>query len=434
MNKATSPAIQNPRVFDLGASVRVMRSSVGQLHDHPALAWMTPQLRVRLLQANGEWSLWQGDKRQEATQADIEAARFSAVEVPPDLALSRSMVLPPLSEADLRAAVALEVRDANPFEPADLVWGHRSMVGEAEQILVTAALASRRLVEGHIQRVAALIPDASALEVWVLSEDGAPIVLAGFGEAARPRRAARRRWVVYGLLAAALLLAAANAVTPTAQLHIQSLQATAAYQALQQRAAPAMAQREALVRGREELADLREVMSEHIDPLVALDMLTQLIPDDTWLQRVQSQGTRFTVSGQTSNAAVLMNTLSGNPALKDVRAPAPATRVSSNRESFSVEFTILPTLLQRATPAVGQNSAAAAAPSPKIVGDPAVAAAPPLGASSPALPTSPASSASSASSRSPVATPGPSGARSAVPNAPVPAGAAPVTAPVRPQP
>jgi len=204
----------------------------------------------------------------------------------------------------------------------------------------------------------------------------------------------------------------------------------AAYQSLQQRAAPAMAQREALVRGRDELADLREVMSDHIDPLVALDMLTQLIPDDTWLQRVQSQGTRFTVSGQTANAAVLMNTLSGNPALKDVRAPAPATRVfGTSRESFSVEFTVLPRLLQRTTPAVGQNAAATVAvPAPGMSG-----AAASLAATAPG-PTPSATSAISATSGAPVATPGPSSAPSAAPNMPAPVVAAPVTAPVRPQP
>ena len=428
MNNATTPATRNPQPFDLAASVRVMRSSVRQLHDHPVLAWMTPQLRVRLLQADGGWSLWQGDRKQDATEADLQAARFTAVEVPPDLALSRDMLLPPLSEADLRAAVALEVRDANPFEPADLTWGHRSRVGEAGQIEVTVVLASRRLVEQHIQAMAAAVADFSSLEVWVLADDGAPIVLAGFGEAARLRRAARGRWAAVGLLAAAMLLAIANAITPTVQLHLQTLQATAAYQALQQRAAPAMAQREALVRGRDELANLREVMSEHVDPLVALDMLTQLIPDDTWLQRVQSQGTRFTVSGQTSNAAALMNTLSGNPALKDVRAPAPATRVfGSNRESFSVEFTVLPQLLQRATPAAGQIPVVTVTAQPVgAASDAAIAAAaaiaPAAAASSAVIPAVPAAKAGAAI------------APASAPNAQAPGVAPAVTVPVRPQP
>lgn len=423
MNNATSPAIQNPQPFDLTASVRGIRSSVGELHDHPVLAWMTPQLRVRLLQADGGWALWQGDRKQDATEADIRAARFTAVEVPPDLALSRHMALPPLSEADLRAAVALEVRDANPFEPADLVWGHRSKADGAGQVEVTAVLASRRLIEQHIQAMATALADFSSLEVWVLADDGAPIVLTGFGEAARLRRAARGRWAAIGLLTVSVVLATANAVTPTVQLHLQALQATAAYQALQQRAAPAMAQREALVRGRDELADLREVMGEHIDPLVALDMLTQLIPDDTWLQRVQSQGTRFTVSGQTSNAAVLMNTLSGNPALKDVRAPAPATRVfGTNRESFSVEFTVLPKLLQRATPAVGSMPVAAVAT-------------PPAGASvGPASTVATAPAAASSSAAALALKPGPALAPSTAPSAQAPGVVPAVTVPARPQP
>jgi general secretion pathway protein L len=127
-----------------------------------------------------------------------------------------------------------------------------------------------------------------------------------------------------------------------------------------------MAQREALVRGREDLANLREVMADHIDPLVAIDMLTQLIPDDTWLQRVQVQGNRFTLSGQTPNAAALMNTLSSKSGLSEVRAPSPATRVSGSRESFVVEFTVAPTLLQRNAqpPGLPAVAVAAAAPAP----------------------------------------------------------------------
>jgi general secretion pathway protein L len=365
MNTATSHS--SPRSSDLQFSelIRVVRVSFGQLHHHPALAWMTPQLPVRLVEAGGGQSLWIGTRKLEATPAQVRAAPFTAIELPPHLALTRRLVLPPLSQADLRDAVALEVRNSNPFEVSDLVWGYRSAPSDADQIVVTAVLASRRLVSRHLEQVLPQASDPRAIELWAMAEDGSPVVLQGFGEAARVRRAARGRWLACSLMALAVLLATAVAVTPTVQLHLRARQADAAYQALQQRAGPAIAEREALVRGREDLANLREVMSDHIDPVVALDMLTQLIPDDTWLQRVQAQGSRFTLSGQTPNAAALMNTLSGHPGLRDVRAPAPATRgYGTTRETFVVEFTIAPELLQRAASRGGISVAAAASPAP----------------------------------------------------------------------
>jgi general secretion pathway protein L len=369
MNNPTSPAIQTTADFQPGDFLRAVAASLRQLHAHPALAWITPQLPVRLIQADGGESLWLGERRVEASEAGLRSARFSAVEVPSDLVLTRSRMLPPLSGGDLRDAVALEVRDSSPFEPADLVWGYRASRADAAQLAVTTAIASRRQVGEHIAQVAPAADAGHPVEAWVLA-DGAPVVLQGFGEAARARSARNGRWLAWGLILVALLLAAAIAVTPTVRLHLRAAQAAAAYQALQQRAGPALAQRDELVRGREDLANLQEVMKDHVEPLVAIDVLTQLVPDDTWLARVQAQGNRFTLTGQTPNAAALMNTLSSNPGLRDVAAPTPATRAAgANRENFVVEFTVTPAMLRRPAAAGAPPAAVAAAPA-------AVAAAP----------------------------------------------------------
>jgi general secretion pathway protein L len=363
MNNAISRDSRTGADFQLAEFARQVGAALRQLHGHPALAWITPQFPVRLIEAGGGQSLWLGGRRLEATEAALRSARFTAVEVPGDLALIRQLALPHLSERDLRDAVSLEVRDSNPFDPADLVWGYRSSAGEPGRLDVVAVLASRSQVVQHIEQLAPDQIQSPSLEAWVMAEDGVPVVLHGFGEAARARRAVRGRALTYALMTLTLLLAIAVAVTPTVQLHLRAAQAAAAYQALLQRAGPAMAQRDALVRGRDDLANLKEVMNDHIEPLVVIDALTQLIPDDTWLQRIQAQGPRFTLTGQTPNAAALMNTLSSNPALKEVRAPSPATRATATRENFVVEFTVAPSML-RLTSAATAGVVAAPATTP----------------------------------------------------------------------
>ena len=392
MNNAISPDSQAGASFQQGGFVRKVGASFRHLHEHPALAWITPQLPVRLIEAGGGESLWLGVRKLEAGEAELRSARFTAVEIPGDLALSRRLVLPQLSGRDLHDAVALEVRDSNPFDPSDLVWGHRSAVAGPGQVIVTTVLASRGQVTQFIGQAVPQLAHSPILEAWVMADDGLPVPLRGFGEAARARRATRGRALTYGLIVLALMLAVAMAVTPTVQLRLRTLQAAAAYRVLLQRAGPAMAQREALVRGREDLANLLEVMNDHIEPLVAIDMLTQLIPDDTWLQRVQAQGSRFTLSGQTPNAAALMNTLSSNSGLRDVRAPAPATRgFGSNRESFVVEFTVAPGMLLPTVVGVKPTAAFTTdAALPVLLPQPtaplvtAAASAPPAAASQPA--------------------------------------------------
>jgi len=208
-------------------------------------------------------------------------------------------------------------------------------------------LASRRAVEGRLQSLAERIAPGTAPEVWALAGQGLPIVVQGWGESARRRSAARGRAAAYALLALAIVLAAAAAITPTVQLKLRAAQATLASQQAEQQMGPLVAQRESLVRSQEAIAALREQMQDHVEALAVVELLTQLIPDDTYLQRVQVHGAKVTLSGQTPNTAALMNQLGSQAGVRDVKAPAAATRsMAAGRENFTVEFTLAPELLR----------------------------------------------------------------------------------------
>lgn len=68
-------------------------------------------------------------------------------------------------------------------------------------------------------------------------------------------------------------------------------------------------------------------------------MLTHVLPDDTALQSVRIQSSKVTISGLTENASALMQKLSNQDGVKDVRAPSAATRIGAgNKESFTIEL------------------------------------------------------------------------------------------------
>lgn len=317
-----------------------------ELQRVPLLAWIAPRSVVRVLHADGHESLWLGDRRLASDQRQREAAAFVAVEVPRDEHLELPVNLPPMPAADRRLALTLELGVASPFEGEDLVWGWREPAPGGTGGPVTAVLASRKAVQARLAGHGEKLAGRAAPEVWAFDAQGLPVVLQGFGEAARQRRAARGRWHVWVLLLLALLLAAAVAVTPTVQLKLRAMQAVRALTALEQQLGPVLAQREALVKAQGQRDALGELMAERIEPLAVLDLVTQAVPDDTWVQRLQLQGSKLTLSGPTPDTAALMNRFSGLPQVRDVRSPVAATRAQSGRENFTIELTLLPEALR----------------------------------------------------------------------------------------
>lgn len=346
-----------PRLAALGAH---LLQPWRELPRVPPFSWMEPAPAVCLLHADGSQSLWSGEQRRSPSPREGEAARFVAVEIPGSEALECTVPLPPLSEVERQQALALAVRAASPFDPAELVWGWRSTPEGA-----TALLASRRAVESRLAAAADRLRGRGPAEAWVFGPAGRPVVLQGFGEAARQQRASFGRRLGGLLLLCALLLLAGALLTPTLQLRLRALQAQQAHGEAERRLAPLLAQREALVKAQVQQAALREQMNDRVEPLAVLDLMSQAIPEDSFAQRLQLQGDKLTLTGQTPNTAALMNRLSAQPLLRDVRSPAAATRgMTAGRENFTIEMTLQPEALRPARAAAVATEAVTTAPAP----------------------------------------------------------------------
>ena len=384
----------------------------------PVLRWLTPAAPVRLLLAQGGEVVWLGTERQQPQQA-AQNARFMAVQLPAELVLQRQLALPMVATGEATQAAALEARANSPFAASDLVWGSRT-TPTPSGLRVDVALSSRKQINAYLASQSARLPAGLEPEVWVQAGAQPPIVFHGFGEARRMEHAQRTRRIGYALLATLVLLGVAIAITPTAQLRMRALEAAAAYQAVSQRAAPAVRDREALMQSVDKAAALSELIGQRFEPLRVLERLTQVLPDDTALQSFKLQGATVTIAGLTTNASTLMQLLGTQPGLREVNAPSAATRMAgSAKESFVISFTLDPQVFGvpavAAGPAGAASAAVAAASATAGAGAPSAASAPP--ASAPAVQGSVATSPAAAGA---VAAALATGAAKAPPAAPPP--------------
>lgn len=389
------PSISSDARFlgiDLHALWRDVRSPWQGMHAWPLFSWLTPSAPVVLLHPEDGLSFWLGDEKQSKVAGPVKAS-FTAVELPEEFVLRRTLTLPPMAESDIAKAGALEVRAISPFPEADLVWGYRLIEGSTGTSRIELALASRRQVAQYLASQAARLGGVSNPEVWVRSNQQRPIVLGGYGEGLRHAHALRWRRTGYGLLLSMAVLAMVIAVTPTLQLRERAIEAAQSYQDAAKRTAPVVAKRDALMQSAEKLGMLSEVLATRIEPLRVLDKLTQLLPDDTYLQSFRMQGAKVTIVGMTGNAAALMQVLGNEPGLREVRAPSAATRMgNSPKETFAIEFTLDPQFFGVVGSAVaGKAAVASTGAATPVLAPGGVASAAASGASVAGAPVAPAS-------------------------------------------
>lgn len=354
-------------------------SLISRRYREPLLDGLTPHLPVRVLLCDGTEATWrQDDQLQPSVSPEPATAgstpRLTAVEYPEDRLLRRQLTLPDMPATELAQAAELDAVTSSPFRSDDLVWGHRCIPLPSGKLQVEIVLASRKQVQQHLDQIEPRLVGPKHpetwVEVWALAGTSAPVVIRGFGEGRRAGRQARQRWLLSGLFFLAWGLLMGIAVTPTAQLRLQAIEAIAAFEALQQKTAALVLKRESLSRTGDQLTAMDEVLAERVRAVEIMGLLTKALPDDTSLLNLQIQGPKIRLTGQTSNTADLMQKLSAYPGLVDVKAPSAATRsLGANKESFSIELELNPVALRaeearRAAPVDQGASASASASAP----------------------------------------------------------------------
>lgn len=368
---------------------------------HAPLSWLTPSARVRLLGADGQETLWSSSggalRRLPHSGSAPVAAPHIAVEMSAEWLLRHSFRLPRSSAGQAASAARLEALRLSPFAPADTVWGflvapnsgaqgtQAAQPAQASQpagndaLTVHVVLCARTHVLARLAEVQDKVR-SQAPEVWA-RVDGVPLVLTGFGEGQRERRArVGLGWSLFWLVLA-LGWVLAMALTPSLQLRQTALDAQAQFAAASAAAAPALAQREALMAVNARLKEVDDALASRADPKLALEILTKALDDGVFLTRIETKGRNVSISGQAANATAVVQVLSAVEGIEDVKSTAAATRQPNGTERFTIDFVLkTPALLPASTAPVAETTPAA----------PAAAA--PEAAATPGAPASAASS------------------------------------------
>ena len=338
--------------LDLAPLGRDLLTAWSGMLEWPVIRWLWPRPTICVWLPSGQKARCQGPQAAlELDEKKAARAKFQALVLPEDLLLRRNLTLPALAVSELESAIDLQLQTLSPFSEQERVWAYEAQASDdGASMQVQAVLTSHKLIADYLSQT---YPEANPdqFEIWAPRWGSELFTLVhGFAEVRRQNRSIAWRWASALLMVLALGWVAALLVTPTVKLYLHSKQADLAIKALQEKAMPVLAEREAFAKANDKLSSLNGMFGNSLAPLKVLQLVTDAMNDDASLLSLQVQGNKVNITGQAQNASLLMKQLDATPGFREVRAPAPATKpLGAVRESFTIEFTIDPNQLSSPT-------------------------------------------------------------------------------------
>lgn len=156
------------------------------------------------------------------------------------------------------------------------------------------------------------------------------------------KQSSRQRWLDWlagGVLLIVLLALSLPALMPLVLKREAVVRAVQHVSMLEPKAAP-LRQKMDELRGQAAMADeLRKSMATDMPLASVVDGLSEAIPSDTWLDRIEVNGLDIKITGLTANATELIGQIARQPGFTDVRSTAANVRDSVlNKERFTIEL------------------------------------------------------------------------------------------------
>jgi general secretion pathway protein L len=263
-------------------------------------------------------------------------ARELVLCLPEDKVLTKSLTLPLAAEENLREVLSFEMDRQTPFT-AEQVYYDYSIVARSSAdrtLTVNLVLATRHMLDELLARLDArdLHPDRVTINC---GESGGFAAVNLLPVENRQRKAVTPRLVnlALGVLVVLLLLSAVS---------LPLLNKRQKIQALEPLLETAKAKAEEAHRLRKEVDQLTansrfltDRKQSSLPVLQIIDELTRILPDDTWITRLDIKGSEVQIQGQSSSAAALIPLIESSSILENPRFRSPVTQVPrSNVERF----------------------------------------------------------------------------------------------------
>ncbi len=260
-----------------------------------------------------------------------------ALLLPADAILRRTLTLPAAAMANLSTVLGFELDRQTPFKPDQVRFDSRVLPHEADakQVPVQFALVTRERLTKELSRI-----DGLAATLGAVDAADAHGQRAGYNFLPPEQRAGRSHrfgLTMAGLLAVAMLFSwlALGKIIDNRRDAITRLE---------QQVEAARDQARAVTKLRDELDSaaaganfLAVEKASQPSMLLLLDELTQLLPDDTYLERLSVVRGDVSVAGQSRQAAKLVEVLGGS---KKLRSPALSGPIQPDPRSSMDRFNI----------------------------------------------------------------------------------------------
>jgi general secretion pathway protein L len=297
-------------------SVRLLRCQKGRL------------LPVALLGMDAEPGQWR----------DAFAARQRGEPVVLSLSsplLVRQTTLPLAAETTLGRVLGYEMDRLTPFAAAEVFFSHKVLHRDRAkgQLTVELALAPRAwtaaLIAGlatsgvHPASIEAPGPDGRLRRIALDPADPA--------RTARIHALMRFGWIACGVLVIAILL------VPLLRQWTDLAEVDEQIAELRPRVDQANALRARIAASTSGAGQVAAARHRSQDTLRTIALLTDLLPDDTWLVGLSLHQPRLTIEGQSAAATKLIGLLANEPRLRSPAFAAPVVRSDSGTDLFTIQ-------------------------------------------------------------------------------------------------
>lgn len=259
------------------------------------------------------------------------------LELPGDWVLERRLALPAAARENLRQVIGFELDRVTPFQE--------------DQVYFDYEVDSARPLEGDLLGINMVLVLRSRVQPWLdgLNRAGIPVdrIVPEKGSASlnllppEHRAGPNMKQAAMKAVPAVILvlLLAAVLLLPLWQAREVVLDLQKQEQDLRKQAGGVIKLREKLNHKLEGMEKIRDYWREAVPPLEVLQVLTRLLPDDTYLQQLDIRGNKLTMRGLSGQASALIGLLEESAVFEDPHFLSPVTQ-QRGKELFHLGATI----------------------------------------------------------------------------------------------